>query len=81
MATTTVPAPAQAPAPAPALMLTIPSDPVSAAAFAAANLFVFLCTPAGQKIAVDAQAAGKALGDAVKMLAQDVVGIFRGVHL
>ncbi|MFN7997813.1 MAG: hypothetical protein U0Q18_29610 [Bryobacteraceae bacterium] len=80
MATTTIAAPAQNPAPAPALMLTVPSDPVSAAAFAAANLFVFLCTPAGQKIAVDAQAAGKALGDAVRTLAQDVVGIFRGIH-
>jgi hypothetical protein len=59
----------------------VPSDPASAAAFAAGNLFVFLCTPAGQKLAVDAESAGKAVEDIVKGLAQDVVDIFRGIHL
>jgi hypothetical protein len=65
----------------PALIVAVPSDPASAAAFAAGNLFVFLCTPAGQKIASDAETAGKAVGDVVKGLAQDVVDIFRGIHL
>jgi hypothetical protein len=67
--------------PKPALIVAIPSDPASAAAFAAGNLFVFLCTPIGQHIASDAEAAGKALGDAIKTLVQDVVNIFRGVRL
>jgi hypothetical protein len=65
----------------PALIVAIPSDPASAAAFAAGNLFVFLCTPVGQKVANDAEAAGKAIADVVKGLAQDVVDIFRGIHL
>jgi len=67
--------------PVPALIVAVPSDPASAAAFAAGNLFVFLCTPIGQKIATDAEAAGKAIGDVVKGLAQDVINIFRGIHL
>jgi len=65
----------------PALIVAVPSDPASAAAFAAGNLFVFLCTPAGQKISGDAENAGKAVCDVVKTLAQDVINIFRGIHL
>ena len=65
----------------PALIVAVPSDPASAAAFAAGNLFVFLCTPVGQKISSDAENAGKAIGDVVKGLAQDVINIFRGIHL
>jgi len=61
--------------------VAVPSDPASAAAFAAGNLFVFLCTAAGQKIAGDAEAAGKAIAEVVKGLAQDVIDIFRGIHL
>jgi len=79
MATVTLPTPATNPTPA--LIVAVPSDPVSAAAFAAGNLFVFLCTPAGQKVAGDAEAAGKAIGEVVKGLAQDVIDIFRGIHL
>jgi hypothetical protein len=79
MATNPLPIPATNPTPV--LIVTVPSDPVSAAAFAAGNLFVFLCTPAGQKVAADAEAAGKAIGEVVKGLAQDVVDIFRGIHL
>ncbi len=67
--------------PEPALIVAVPSDPASAAAFAAGNLFVFLCTPAGQTVARDAEAAGKAIADVVKTLAQDVINIFRGIHL
>ena len=67
--------------PAPVLIVAVPSDPASAAAFAAGNLFVFLCTTAGQKIAGDAETAGKAIADVVKGLAQDVIDIFRGLHL
>jgi hypothetical protein len=78
MATAPLPTPAN---PTPALIVAIPSDPASAAAFAAGNLFVFLCTPVGQKVASDAEAAGKAIADVVKGLAQDVVNIFRGIHL
>ena len=81
MATISVPAPTSDPTPAPALIVAVPSDPVSAAAFAAGNLFVFLCTPAGQRVASDAETAGNAIGDVVKGLAQDVVDIFRGVHM
>lgn len=82
LATTPVPLPSPANAnPEPALMVAVPSDPASAAAFAAGNLFVFLCTPAGQKIAADAQAASKAVADVVKTLAQDIVNVFRGIHL
>ena len=79
MATT----PASAPAnnPSPALIVAVPSDPASAAAFAAANLFVFLCTPVGQTIATDAENAGKAISDMVKGLAQDVINVFRGIPL
>jgi hypothetical protein len=77
MATTPVPTPVNPPA----LIVAVPSDPASAAAFAAGNLFVFLCTPAGQNLAGDAVAAGKAIGDVVRGLAQDVVDIFRGIHL
>jgi hypothetical protein len=79
MATISLPTPTTDPAPA--LIVAVPSDPASAAAFAAGNLFVFLCTPAGQKVAGDAEAAGKAVGDVVKGLAQDVINIFRGIHL
>ena len=79
MATTPVTAPSFSPEPA--LMVAVPSDPVSAAAFAAGNLFVFLCTPAGQKVAIDAEVASKAGADVVKGLAQDVINIFRGIHL
>jgi hypothetical protein len=80
MATTSaVPTPSTNPGPV--VIVAVPSDPASAAAFAAGNLFVFLCTPVGQKIADDAEAAGKAIGDVVKSLAQDVVNIFRGIHL
>jgi len=61
--------------------VAVPSDPASAAAFAAGNLFVFLCTPTGQQIASDAVAAGQAVADAVKGMAQDVIDIFRGLHL
>lgn len=67
--------------PATALIVAVPSDPASAAAFAAGNLFVFLCTPVGQKIANDAETVGKAVGDVVKGLAQDIINIFRGIHL
>jgi hypothetical protein len=81
MATTAVPTPASNPTPAPALIVAVPSDPASAAAFAAGNLFVFLCTPAGQNVSADALAAGKAVSDVVKGLAQDVIDIFRGIHL
>jgi hypothetical protein len=83
MATTPVPTPAPPVdlMPAAALIVAVPSDPASAAAFAAGNLFVFLCTPAGQKLSGDAEAAGKAIGEVVKGLAQDVVDIFRGIHL
>jgi hypothetical protein len=63
----------------PALIVAVPSDPASAAAFAAGNLFVFLCTPAGQQLYNDAQNAGKAIADVVKGLAQDVIDIFRGL--
>lgn len=79
MATTSVPAPAVNPTPA--LIVAVPSDPASAAAFAAGNLFVFLCTPVGQKISGDAENAGKAVADVVQGLAQAVVDIFRGIHL
>jgi len=79
MATTPVPTPATNPTPA--LIVAVPADPASAAAFAAGNLFVFLCTPAGQQIASDAETAGKAIADVVKGLAQDVIDIFRGIHL
>jgi len=79
MATTPVPTPTTDPTPT--LIVAVPSDPASAAAFAAGNLFVFLCTPTGQKIASDAESAGKAIGDVVKGLAQDVINIFRGIHL
>ncbi|HVN03537.1 MAG TPA: hypothetical protein VMT86_03910 [Bryobacteraceae bacterium] len=67
--------------PTPALMVAVPSDPASAAAFAAGNLFVFLCTPIGQEIATSAVTAGKAITDVVKGLAQDVIDIFRGLHI
>jgi hypothetical protein len=67
--------------PVPALIVAVPSDPASAAAFAAGNLFVFLCTPVGQTVATDAQTAGKAIADVVKGLAQDVINIFRGIHI
>jgi hypothetical protein len=68
--------------PLPPIIVAVPSDPASAAAFAAGNLFVFLCTPPGQQISTDAENAGKAIADVVKGLAQDVVDIFRGViHL
>ena len=77
MSTTSVPAPAAEPA----LIVAVPSDPASAAAFAAGNLFVFLCTPVGQQISSDVENAGKAISDVVKGLAQDVVNIFRGIHL
>jgi hypothetical protein len=77
----TTPLPTQATNPTPALIVAVPSDPASAAAFAAGNLFVFLCTPVGQKISSDAETAGKAIADVVKGLAQDVVDIFRGIHL
>ena len=77
----TAPLPTPATNPTPALIVAVPSDPASAAAFAAGNLFVFLCTPVGQKVASDAEAAGKAIADVVKGLAQDVVNIFRGIHL
>jgi hypothetical protein len=79
MATTTLPAPTIGTQPA--LLIAAPADPASAASFAAGNLFVFLCTPAGQKIAADAEAASKAVAEVVKTLAQDVVNIFRGIHL
>jgi hypothetical protein len=62
------------------LIVAVPSDPASAAAFAAGNLFVFLCT-AGQNIASTVEAAGTDVGDAIKGLAQDVINIFRGIHL
>jgi hypothetical protein len=67
--------------PGPVLMVAVPSDPVSAAAFAAGNLFVFLCTPIGQKISADAEATVKAIGDVVKALALDVIDAFRGIHV
>jgi hypothetical protein len=83
MATNPIPTPTPAPAPNPtaALILAIPSDPASAAAFAAGNLFVFLCTPAGQQISIDAANAGKAISDVVTGLVQDVIDIFRGLPL
>jgi hypothetical protein len=87
MATTPTPDPTTAPTPTPAinptaaLIVAVPSDPASAAAFAAGNLFVFLCTPVGQQISTDAVSAGQAIADVVKGLAQDVVDIFRGIHL
>ena len=81
MAAAPLPTPATTTTPAPVLIVAVPSDPASAAAFAAGNLFVFLCTPPGQKLSSDAEAAGKAIGDVVKGLAQDVVDIFRGIHL
>jgi len=77
--TSAVPTPTNSPAPV--LIAAVPSDPASAAAFAAGNLFVFLCTPVGQKVSADAEAAGKAIADVVKGLAQDVSNIFRGIHL
>ncbi|HLY16628.1 MAG TPA: hypothetical protein VKR61_05360 [Bryobacteraceae bacterium] len=77
----TTPVPTATSSPEPALIVAVPSDPASAAAFAAGNLFVFLCTPVGQKISSDAETAGKAIADVVKGLAQDVVNIFRGIHL
>ena len=80
MATTPAPTPTTNPTPAPALIVAVPSDPASAAAFAAGNLFVFLCTPIGQSIANDAENAGKAISDIVKGLAQDVINIFRGLQ-
>jgi hypothetical protein len=79
MATTPVPTPTVVPIAA--LIVAVPSDPASAAAFAAGNLFVFLCTPVGQKISTDAENVGKAVSDVVKGLAQDVIDIFRGIHL
>ena len=81
MATTPAPTPTTNTTPAPALIVAVPSDPASAAAFAAGNLFVFLCTPIGQSIANDAENAGKAISDIVKGLAQDVINIFRGLQL
>jgi len=84
MATTPIPAPTvPTPAvnPTAVIIVAVPSDPASAAAFAAGNLFVFLCTPAGQQISSDAEAAGKAIADVVRGLAQDVIDIFRGIHL
>jgi hypothetical protein len=81
VATTPVPTPAPGINPTPALIVAVPSDPASAAAFAAGNLFVFLCTPVGQQISSDAEAAGKAIADVVKGLAQDVINIFRGLPL
>ena len=81
MATTPLPTPTTNPTLSPALIVAVPSDPASAAAFAAGTLFVFLCTGAGQKIAGDAETAGKAIADVVKGLAQDVIDIFRGLHL
>jgi hypothetical protein len=82
MATTPAPTPVQTPAanPAPALIVAVPSDPASAAAFAAGNLFVFLCTPVGQQISSDVENAGKSISDVVKGLAEDVIDIFRGIH-
>lgn len=79
MATTSLPIPANTLSAA--VIVAIPSDPASASAFAAGNLFVFLCTPAGQKIAGDAEAAGKEVCDLVKGLALDVINIFRGIHI
>ena len=83
MATISVPAPVTTPGanPSAVLILAVPSDPASAATFAAGNLFVFLCTPVGQQISTDAETAGKAIADVVKGLAQDVIDIFRGIHL
>ena len=78
---TTPPVPTPTTTPVPALIVAVPSDPASAAAFAAGNLFVFLCTPVGQKVATDAECAGKAIADVVKGLAQDVIDVFRGIHL
>ena len=79
MATAATPAPT--PDLTPALIVAVPSDPASAAAFAAGNLFVFLCTPVGQRISSDAESVGKAVTDVVKDLAQGVIDIFRGLHL
>jgi hypothetical protein len=79
MATTMLPNPTSFPEAT--LIVAVPSDPASAAAFAAGNLFVFLCTPVGQTVARDAANAGKAVGDVVKTLAQDVINVFRGIHL
>jgi hypothetical protein len=77
----TTPTPTTTPTtqPVPALIVAVPSDPASAAAFAAGNLFVFLCTPVGQSIANDTENAGKAISDVVKGLAQAVISIFRGL--
>jgi len=80
-ATTPTTTPAANPSAQPALMVAVPSDPASAAAFAAGNLFVFLCTPAGQTIAVQAQNVGSSIADVLKGLAQDVINIFRGIHI
>ena len=79
MATTPTAVPAPPSIATPALIVAVPSDPASAAAFAAGNLFVFLCTPIGQQISNDAENAGKAIGDVVNGLAQDVINIFRGI--
>ena len=79
VASTPIPTPSTTPEPA--LIVAVPAGPASAASFAAGNLFVFLCTPAGQKIAADAEAAGKIISDVVKGLAQDVINIFRGIHV
>ncbi len=81
MASNPTPAPATVPVAGPVVLAAVPADPASAAAFAAGNLFVFLCSPAGQKIAADAEAASRAIADVVKSLAQDVINIFRGIHL
>lgn len=81
MATNPIPIPTPTIEPLPPIIVAVPSDPASAAAFAAGNLFVFLCTPAGQRISSDAEAAGRAVADVVKGMAQDVINIFRGVHL
>ena len=78
--TTSTTTPVATPSLAPPLMVAVPSDPASAAAFAAGNLFVFLCTAAGQQFATDAFTAGHAIADVVKGLAQDVIDIFRGIH-
>ena len=77
--TTSTPATTPTTQPVPTLIVAVPSDPASAAAFAAGNLFVFLCTPVGQSIANDAENAGKAISDVVQGLAQTVINIFRGL--
>ena len=78
---TVLPTPVVGINPDPVVIVAAPSDPASAASFAAGNLFVFLCTPAGQKVAADAEAASKAIADVVKGLAQDIISIFRGIRL